>query len=203
VGIELHFLPGEQRNFLTAKEAWEEAVPVAAPGLQLLALGPSHRIAHNIFHSEIQDHGFVLGEICLRQLYDLAKICDRFNDEIDWRSCLERFERHGIDQLFRSRVYLAKELLGGPKPTIVIDNARSRLHLAFCFSGIRSPRLMEMARWCAGVADRLSRYHIDLLYKCGTSGTALQVHRAKHIWNMLRRHRGSFGKQVAEHGRRL
>lgn len=203
VGIELHFFPGEQRDFLPVEEVWREAIPVDVEGLKVVAPGPSHRIAHNIFHSEIQDSGYFVGELCLRQLYDLAKTCAIIGDKVDWEDCLARFERYGFDQIFRARMYAAQTLLGAPDIPVETANWRSRIHLNFCFYQTRSPRLLGFMRGCAGIADRLSRYHIDLHYKCGTSGSALQWYRIKHIWRMLRQYRGDFGKRVAEHGRRL
>jgi len=68
VAIELHVRAGEQRNFITVEDAWAQAVPIEAAGLKMVALAPAHRVMHNIFHSEIQDAGFALGEVCLRQL---------------------------------------------------------------------------------------------------------------------------------------
>lgn len=203
VPIELHIMPGEQRGFLTCEEAWAGAVPVACPGRKLVALAPEHRIAHNIFHSEIQDHGFALGAFSLRQLYDLAGICARFENDIAWDAILERMDRHGIGAPFRARLHMAVALLGAPVPAIAVGGLRSRLHLRRCFWQLRSQWLMNRARWIAGVLSRFNRYHIDLLYECGTTGLALQTSRCRHAWDIMRRHRFDFDKRLAENGRRL
>jgi len=203
VAIELHIRPGEQRSFLTAEEAWATATPVDYPGLQLVSLAPGHRIAHNIFHSEVQDHGYMLGEICFRQLYDLAMICARYKNDIDWDSVLARMNRNGMAALFRARMHMAVALLGAPVPTIAVSGFRSRRHLKRCFWQMRLRRLMNHTRWAVGVLSRFNRYHIDLLYECGATGLTLQVHRIKHLWIILRRHRGDFDKRLVEHGRRL
>lgn len=204
VAIELHIRPGEQRNFLTIEEAWAEAIPVEAPGLQMVALGPTHRIAHNVFHSEIQDSGFVLGSVCLRQLYDLAKICVRFENAIDWQAIFARMERHGMGPLFRARMHLAVELFGTPRPAFAVDSLRSRLHLRRCLAQLRWPRFENRALWVAGVAGRiLKRHHIDLLYGCGTTGLTLHLHRTRYAWQRMTRYRGDLWIRIAKHGQRL
>jgi len=195
VGLELHIRPGEQREFLTVEEAWQKAVPVDAPGLKIVALEPGHRIAHNIFHSEVQDRGFTLGLVCLRQLYDLAKICARFEGKIDWPEIFERMERNDMGALFRARMHLAVELLGAPPPPIAVDGARSRRYLKRCLTQLRWQHLMNGARWFAGLAGPVNRYHLDLLYSCGTTGLNMHMHRAKHIWKIFWRHRGHIGER--------
>jgi len=194
--IELHVRPGEQRRFIAMDEAWAEAVPVEAPGLQLHALAPNHRIAHNIFHSEIQDHGFSIGELCLRQLYDLARISARFADIVDWDDVSERFGRHGMTPVLHARMHVAVELLGAPKPPFAIDGLRSRLHLRRCLRNLRLKRLMIVTRCLADVAIRVGRFNMDLRYNCGTSGINLQWHRVKHIVRMLWHHRGDILAQA-------
>lgn len=201
VAIELHVRPGEQRNFLTNDAAWAEAVPVEAPGLKLVALGPTHRVAHNIFHSEIQDSGYLLGSVCLRQLYDLANICARFKYEIDWRDIAARMERQGMGPLFRARIHMAVELLGAPQPSVPVDGLRSRFHLARGLAQLRWPRLRGWAQKFAGVTGRVfRRHHLDLLYGCGTHGFNLQLFRAKHIWHLLKRHRRDIRTRLNMYG---
>lgn len=201
--IELHIRPGEQRNFLTAEEVWADAVTVNCPGLQLFALSPNHRIAHNVFHSEIQDHGFVLGDICLRQLYDLALICDNHKNAIDWEAIDSRMNGNGLAKPFRARIHMAASLLGATVPANITGTIRSRIHLRRCLWLLSAAHTMAAARWIVGIAGRFSRYRIDLIYLCGTDGVSLVTHRIKHAWNMLRHHRGDLGARILEHGRRL
>lgn len=203
VPIELHIRAGEQRNFITVEDAWAQAVPIEAGGLKMVALAPAHRLMHNIFHSEIQDAGYVRGAACLRQLCDLARICARSTNSIDWQSVETHMQRHGIARLFRARMHLAVALLGAPAPDIEIDGLRSRLHLRYCLIKQRSPRLANLTRWLAGIAGSFKRYHLDLLYECGTSGFSLQVHRAKHFWKLIRRYRGGLWKRLTKRGHAL
>ncbi len=169
----------------------------------MVALAPAHRVMHNIFHSEIQDAGFALGAVCLRQLCDLAGICVRFTESIDWRSIESRMERHAMGRLFRARMRLAVALLGAPAQDIAIDGLRSRLHLRHCLIKQRSPHLAYLTRWIAGTAGPFKRYHLDLIYGCGTSGFNLQAHRVKHFWKLLIQYRGEIWNRLAKHGQSL
>jgi len=203
VPIELHIRPGEQRHLITIEEAWEQTVPVEAGGLRMVALAPAHRVMHNIFHSEVQDAGFVLGAVCLRQLIDLATTCARFSDTLDWRSIERRMEQYGMGGLLRARMHLAVELLGAPIPPIAVDGLRSRLHLRHCLRQQRSPRMAYLARWIAGVAGPLKRHHLDLIYGCGTSGFRLHSHRVKHIAKLLLKYRSGIWNKMTKSGRSL
>lgn len=203
VGVELHIRPGEQRHFMGIEEAWESAVPIDLPGLKAMALDPNHRIAHNVFHSEVQDFGYTLGALCLRQLYDLARICRRYETEIDWQTISTRMERHGMAALFRARVYQAVQLLGAPRPSITVDGLSSRLHLSRCLVQLRWPGVVRQIRWLAGVAGPFTSRHLDLMYGCGTKGFTMQTQRVKHAWALLRSHRGHLKVRMAEHGQRL
>lgn len=203
VAIELHIRPGEQRHFLSIEEAWAEAVPVAAPGLSWMALGPNHRIAHNIFHSEVQDFGYILAALCLRQLYDLARICQRYKAEINWQEISARMERHGMNALFRARMYQAVQLLGAPRPSIEVDGLRSRFHLSRCLAQLRWPGAVSQIHWLAGVTGPFTNRHLDLIYGCGMKGLAVHVRRFKHAWSLIQSHRGELRTRIAERGRRL
>lgn len=204
VAIELHVRPGEQRSFLTVDEAWSKAVHVNAPGLQMVSLAPTHRIAHNIFHSEIQDFGYVLGSICLRQLYDLAGICARFENEIDWQDVSARMQRHGMGGLFRARMHMATELLGSPRPPVRVNTLRARLHLKRCLIQLRWPNFRKQFQRLAASSGRvLKSHHIDLIYGCGTFGLNLQLHRMKHVWYLLNRHRKDLRRSFGMYGKRF
>ena len=58
-------------------------------------------------------------------------------------------------------------------------------------------------RWIAGTAGPFKRYHLDLIYGCGTSGFNLQAPRVKHFWKLLIRYQSGIWKRLAKHGRSL
>lgn len=204
VPVELHVQVGEQRHFLEAEAAWADAVPVDVDGVKMVALSPEHRVLHNIFNSEIQDTGFLLGEVCLRQLIDLATICVRYEESLDWRSIEAHLQDYGIGRAFRARLLLVRELLGAPVPEdLKTDTLGARLHLKHCLFQQNSPRLTYMARWIAGVTAPLKPHNLDLTYGCGTRGFSLQAHRAKHLFTVIRQHRGSFRETLSKYGQSM
>ncbi len=204
VPIELHVQAGEQRHFISAEAAWADVVPVDADGLKMVALSHEHRVLHNIFNSEIQDTGFLLGEVCLRQLIDLAAMCVRYQDTLDWRSIETHLQDYGIGRAFRARLLLVRELLGAPVPEdLNSDTLNARLHLKHCLFQQNSPRLTYMARWIAGVTAPLKPHNLDLTYGCGTRGLSMQAHRAKHLFTVIRQHRGSFRETLSKYGQSM
>ncbi len=204
VPVELHIQAGEQRHFINAEAAWAHAVRVDVEGLNMVALSPEHRVLHNIFNSEIQDTGYLLGEVCLRQLIDLAAICVRYEDTLDWRSIAAHLQDHGMGRAFRARLLLVRELLGAPVPEDLNTNTLSaRFHLKHCLFQQNSPRLTYIARWIAGVTAPLKPHHLDLTYGCGTRGLSMQAHRAKHIFNVMRQHRGGFRESLSKYGQSM
>lgn len=203
VPIELHVLPGEQRRFMSPEEAWGEAVPLPVADLSMAALCPTHRIAHNVFHSEVQDAGFALGEVWLRQLHDLAVVCRRYEGAIDWPALSTRMRQHGLERAFRARMHLASELLGAPSAGLATGDWCSRFHLRRCLAQQRWPGLADRLRWVAGVLGPVRAHHIDLIYASGTGGLRLQVQRARHAGRLLRKHRGELRARAAARGRNL
>ena len=204
VPVELHIQAGEQRHFINAEHAWAHAVPVDAEGLKMVALSPEHRVMHNIFNSEIQDTGFLLGEVCLRQLIDLAAICVRYDAVLDWQAIDAHLQAHGMGRAFRARLLLVRELLGAPVPEDLSSNTLSgRFHLKHCMIQQNSPRLTYMTRWIAGITAPLKPHHLDLTYGCGTRGLSLQAHRVKHIFRVMRQHRGGFRESLAKYGQSM
>ena len=108
-----------------------------------------------------------------------------------------------MGRLFRARMHLAVALLGAPALDIAIDGLRSRLHLRHCLIQQRSPRLAYLTRWIGGAAGPFKRYHLDLIYGCGTSGFNLQAHRVKHFWKLLIRYRSGVWNRLIKRGQLL
>ena len=204
VPVELHIQAGEQRHFINAEEAWAHAVPVDVDGLKMVALSPEHRVMHNVFNSEIQDTGFLLGEVCLRQLIDLAAICVRHEETLDWHSIDRHLKEQGMSRAFRARLLLVRKLLGAPVPEELDTNTLSaRFHLNHCLIQQKSPRLTYLTRWIAGVTAPLKPHHLDLTYECGTRGISMHAHRVKHIFKVISQHRGGIRESLAKYGQSM
>jgi len=193
--VELHYYIGEQRDVLPPDPAWRDAVPLDAGGRDLLALSPTHRIVHNLLHSEVQDRGHALRLLRLRQLHELANLAARYGGEVDWPALGDTFARHRLTRIVRARFSLAARLFGAPMPPgFTLDDGG---HLRRCLRAHRSPRLRAALGLIGGISAPLTTRHLDLLYDCGTEpGLRLQLYRARHLFHLVRRHRNRIAEKV-------
>jgi hypothetical protein len=187
VPIELHVQIGEQRTFLPPEEAWESAEPVPHDGLEMLALSPTHRVAHNVFHSEIMDRGHSLALVWLRQLLDLADLMRSYPASIDWPWVATRMGSVGGRAALEARLWLAERLLGATAPGIR-DPVLGERHLRRCMRRVRRPALRRLALTWAGSTQSFKRHHIDLVYRSGPGALELNVGRGRQAWRLARKH---------------
>ena len=196
--IELHRYVGEQKDILPHGEAWREAVPVPAGDLRLRALCPTHRVFHNIFHSQVQDRGHELGIIYPRQLYALADMCTSHASAIDWDSLLRRMDGQGLGPQLRARMYQAARLFGVPLPRALSPTLGARFHHRRCLVQLRRRWLMRLAHEWAGATQPFKRHHMDLIYGCGTNPIKVNAYRVRHAWYLLRKYRGQIRSKTVE-----
>lgn len=201
--IELHRYVGEQTELLPVEEVWNEAVPVPAEGLQMRALCPSHRVFHNIFHSQIQDRGHELGMIYLRQLRDLADVCARHATAIDWAAVRARADKYDLVPQLRARLYQAAQLFGLSIPGELSPTLGARFHHRRCLVQLRSDRLMAAVLTWAGATHPFKRHAINLIYGSTTGPLELNAYRLRHAWYLIRRHRGRILSKIGEKRRLL
>lgn len=196
--IDVHKYVGEQKDILPTSEAWELAVPVPAGELKLRALCPSHRVVHNIFHSQVQDRGHELGIIYPRQLHALAEICLRHGAAIDWGSILERLERQGLGPVLRARMYQAHRIFGVPLPRQLAPTLGARWHHQRCLGQLRWAWLMRLMQEWAGATQPFKRHAIVLMYGCGTDLVTVNAFRLRHAWHLYRKHRGHIRSKMVQ-----
>lgn len=197
VAIELHQYVGQQRSLLPADLAWEGVRPLESSGGSVQCLSPTHRVWHNVFHSQIQDRGQLFGFIWLRQLVDLADICTRHAEDIDWHELERLFDQQGLGRVLFLRLYQAQQLLGLRWPLSLPPGVREKiLHQRSVFL-IRVRWAMWLTRLAAGVTAPLKKYHLDLLYGCGTNNFwRLFLCRIRHACKIARSHRGAIFQRV-------
>ena len=196
--VEIHRYIGEQREVLTPDEAWSDCVELSAGDARLLALSPTHRVIHNVFHSEVQDRGHELGFIWPRQLHDLVGICRFHAAHIDWAAIDRSMTRHGLGATLRARLYLATRCLGLPVVADLHPGPRAKLHYYRCRLQIRVPALSAAARFWGGATAPLRKHAIDLAYGCGTRPLAVNAYRVHHVLQLIRRHRGRFWRKIRD-----
>jgi len=196
--IDVHKYVGEQKDILPTAEAWRLAVPVAAGELRLRALCPSHRVIHNVFHSQVQDRGHELGIIYPRQLHALAEICLRHGPVIDWEAVRERMERHGLGPVLRARMYQAHRIFGVPLPRQLAPTLGARVHHRRCLGQLRWGWLMRLMQEWAGATQPFKRRAIVLMYACSDDPLTVNAYRARHAWHLLRKHRGQIRRKMIQ-----
>lgn len=198
--LELHTRPGEQRDFLAPDEVWREAVEVPLEAGRVRTLSPSHRVAHNVFHSQISDRGHSLALVWLKQLVDLADLCRRHASRIDWPAVIERMERHHLGGVLEARLHAAHRLLGLALPPGIEPGRKSERHLARCLRRIRWGRLREATLAWQHATEAFNRHHIDLMYDCHGDPVRIQLGRARHALRLLDRHRGDAWRLALRRG---
>lgn len=191
VAVELHHRVGQQRSLLPAEDAWRDVRPLSGqPGLRLLS--PTHRVWHNIFHSQVQDQGHAFGLIWPRQLLDLVEICRRHRDDIDWPALERLMRRQGMGSVLRARLFQAERLMGLPWPLAAPAGPAARLRLGRAIMLLRAPRAMAGTRLWAAFSAPFKPHRMDLLYQCGTRNPLrLAVARMRHARQVANRYRGN------------
>ena len=104
-----------------APQQWQAIVePVGfEAGCRLVALGdaevripgPTDLVAHSIVHNQIKDSYYQRNIVQLRQLLDLAFICERYEGEIDWIGLESRFEKAGNAPVLSTNFHFVEALL--------------------------------------------------------------------------------------------
>lgn len=163
--VEIHRegLPESTARILPTTLIWKHAEEVVNPfGIRMKAPSPSHRILHNILHSDVINRTYVRGGIVLRALHELAAIQTRETKAIDWATLERMMERGGQKKVFDASVYLMHRLLKVPMPANLRKTFRSRLHfektqLQLRWGGLH--KLMVRASW-------FSAHDICERYRC-------------------------------------
>jgi hypothetical protein len=80
-------------------------------GAEVRIPGPADLVAHSIVHNQIKDRYYQRDMVQLRQLLDLAFLCDRHEGEIDWTELENRFEKAGHAPVLSTNFHFVEALL--------------------------------------------------------------------------------------------
>lgn len=198
VPIDVHQYVGEQKSILPQEEAASAALPVLAGDLRLRSLCPTHRIFHNVFHSQIQDRAHELGSLGLKQLLDLSNIVLQHGPTIDWQELGLRMEKGGLSREWNARMFQMATLLDVPMTAGMSPTARSKFHNWRCLHQMRWPWLAELAIAWAAATQPFKTHAMDLIYGCGTNPIKVNAYRLRHAGYMLWKYRGQLRRKFAE-----
>ena len=181
--VELHTELGSPPvpQVIPAQEVWARSELVEGGGVAFRAPSPRDRVIHNVIHAQVQDLNHAVGGLALRQLHTLAALSARQGHRIDWDEIARTMERHGLGEVYRSYVYLARALLHAPVPPAA--GPRARLQMAWCLA------FLEL-RWPADVIRNLrfafGSAYMDHLYAHGGSRFGRARARARHAAHLWR-----------------
>jgi hypothetical protein len=186
VSVDLHRDLGPQRKLLSAGEAFARAEAPVGLQCDIKVLNPSDRIFHLLFHAEIQDRRYELGQISLHQLINFRYLVERFASRVDWEEIGVRFERARRSRILPSYCYMAEQLLGISRTEFPPINWRAKLHYQRCKVQLRSPFLQSaMAMW-ETLTPHMSQMTIE--YLAGDSGPLFRMqHRLSFALRAWRR----------------
>jgi len=186
VTIDLHRDVGPQRSVLPVGEALRDA-RVLSEQPKILALSPTQRMVHLLYHGEIQDRRYELANVSLHQLVNFETLLRRYGDEIDWAEVSARLSRASSQAILPSYLHLANRLLGLDHSRWPTAGVRARLHYTRWNLQMRSASLTWLVQIWGVITPLMSRSRIE--YFAGDSGNALS--RAKFRlalgWNLIQR----------------
>jgi hypothetical protein len=111
--IELHVEPLDRplRGLLGAAEVLAGAVAIHEGSAILAVPSPHCRVIHSVAHAQLADHGYVYGNLMLREFFDLAQFSRAFAGQIDWDAINGRFALFGSSTALGFHVLAAERLL--------------------------------------------------------------------------------------------
>jgi Uncharacterised nucleotidyltransferase len=158
---------------LPAQMARAGAEPLEVDGARMQALSPTHRILHNIIHSQLVDMNHVDGTIALRSLHEVATESAYSAGAVNWSTIRSRLAQHNRLRELRAYTYMASRLLGVDYPVNLRHTPGTRLYYQRC-------RMQLRWEWADRWSIRLGRFSPDKLQKrYGYGDNPLAIYRAR------------------------
>ena len=173
--LEIHHRLTESpyADSLSTEVALAEAQTLEFQGLAMKALSPTHRLLHNILHSQLVDHNHADGIFPLRSLHEVITESRANPESVDWSDIRSRLEHHDRGEELQAYLYMANKLFGMPIPEGVRKTLPSRLYYQRCCAQLSW-------QWANEWGLRLGRYSADKMekkYGCGKGW--IGVYRAR------------------------
>ena len=150
-----------------------EVESLEVEGAHMRVLSPTHRILHNIVHSQLVDHHHDNGILPLRSLHETVTEQAAITDNVDWRDIEKQMLRQHRSHILLAYLYMAYKLFAMPFPAPTRPTLFSRLYYQRCRAQLRW-------RWTHKWGLRLGRYSPDTLnerYACGRGWLAVNRSR--------------------------
>ena len=145
--------------------------PLEIEGARMTALSATHRLLHNLVHSQLIDHLYADGIFPLRSLHETVH--EYRAAGADWPGIRAQMQQHRRVRAFDAHVFMAHRLFAMPLPPGIHPGLHGRLHYRRC-------RWQLAWRPAHEWGLRLGRYSADRMaerYGCGRGW--LSVNRAR------------------------
>jgi hypothetical protein len=117
VSIELHVeaLDAPHARLLQSAEIFATSARLSNDA-RLALPSPQTRLIIAVAHAQLSNHGYLYGELGLRELLDFGRLCRRHAGEIDWIDLIRRFKSWNAQTALACHFVAGRELLGIPVP---------------------------------------------------------------------------------------
>lgn len=150
-------------------------------GLSMKVLSPTHRVLHNILHSQLVDQNYHTGTFSLRSLYETVTEATTCHDTPNWSMIHSLMERKNRGKVLRTYLYQAHRLFGFPLPGGIHKTPGCRLYYWRCIAGLGWQPCERMGR-------RVNRYSADNMrkvYGCNDDWIPVNLARLKQVKRRL------------------
>jgi len=182
--VDLHIELVDQNYILSAAAVRDAADRVHARWGAYLVPNPTHRALHNILHAQVHHRGgFYLGEIDLRQLYELAYLGRVYKGRIDWAAIEACLRRQRLEVMLHSYLRKAGQLMGLAWPLTRACYARARIHTWRSRMQFGSSVLTAVTQPWASLRLSLAWHRMAALH--GAEGGGPASWRYRHVQHVL------------------
>ncbi|MGO9356653.1 MAG: nucleotidyltransferase family protein [Xanthobacteraceae bacterium] len=146
VSVELHAqaLDDPFSRLLAPDEIFESASTVNFRGARIAVPSPQARLIQAIAHAQLSNHGYLYGEIALRELLDAARLSQIHRAQLDWHDIHRRFTAARATVALGYHVCAAHVLLGLPAPPQLQTIAIARALVAAAVWQVAHPDILDI-----------------------------------------------------------
>jgi hypothetical protein len=185
--MELHhdLLMKGFRQILPVEVALAQSEPLEFNGASMKVLSPTHRILHNILHSQLIDRHYPEGVLPFRSLHEVVTESNASRNRLDWSYIRKVMESNKRGNVLDSYLYMAHRLFKLPLPGGGRRKMRSLLYYTRCQMQTGWPWLDV---WGHRIG-RLSADNICRAYGCRRGWLPVNRARLYHIKSRLAAYR--------------
>lgn len=175
--IHRHLMEPPYAAILPLDKVLSEREALEVEGARMQLLSPTHRLLHNIVHSQLVDHHHDGGIIPLRSLHEVVTEQSVNGRHVDWTMIDRQMMHHKRTRVLRAYLFMAHTLFGMPFPSQAQPTLGARLYYQRCRAQLRW-------RWAWRWGLRIGRYSADMMnerYACGHGWAGVNRSRVRQL----------------------